>query len=256
VLIDSEYIIVPLPQATTTWAGVTRGADGSTAATHLINAPVAQDVTVEAMDNALLNGTFSGFGPKGLPGAVAATRFVGANASGPPVSGTWATGDVATDQSGGLWVCTAAGTPGTWANAAFLQTRHAEVQYAAAQTIPTGVATLITWDTVESNDGNWNVSTHQYTCTLPGRYLVTVLWSWGSPLTTAQNLAAYKNGSSYRVLDTPATAVACGVMRGSAICRAAVNDTLDLRVSQFTGSSQGNGGGVASNWMQIEYVGP
>lgn len=50
----------------------------------------------------------------GLTGATAAMRYVGATSSGAPVSGTFVTGDVSGDQSGKLWMCTAAGSPGTW----------------------------------------------------------------------------------------------------------------------------------------------
>ncbi|MGH2512350.1 MAG: hypothetical protein ACRDGQ_06660 [Candidatus Limnocylindrales bacterium] len=49
-----------------------------------------------------------------LTGATAATRYVGATASGAPVTGTFAVGDYIIDQSGSAWVCTTAGTPGTW----------------------------------------------------------------------------------------------------------------------------------------------
>jgi Major tropism determinant N-terminal domain len=52
--------------------------------------------------------------PLALTGATAATRYVGATASGAPVSGTFAVGDFIVDQSGSAWVCTVAGTPGTW----------------------------------------------------------------------------------------------------------------------------------------------
>jgi len=52
--------------------------------------------------------------PLGLTGATAATRYVGATASGAPASGTFAVGDFIIDQSGKVWVCTVAGTPGTW----------------------------------------------------------------------------------------------------------------------------------------------
>jgi hypothetical protein len=51
----------------------------------------------------------------GLAGAVATTRFAGATASGAPGSGTFAVGDFVVDQSGSMWVCTAGGSPGTWA---------------------------------------------------------------------------------------------------------------------------------------------
>lgn len=53
--------------------------------------------------------------PLGLTGATAATRYVGATASGAPTSGTFSTGDYIVDQSGSVWICTAGGTSGTWA---------------------------------------------------------------------------------------------------------------------------------------------
>lgn len=52
--------------------------------------------------------------PLGLTGATAATRYVGATASGAPASGTFAVGDFIIDQSGSIYVCTVAGSPGTW----------------------------------------------------------------------------------------------------------------------------------------------
>lgn len=49
-----------------------------------------------------------------LTGATAATRYVGGTTSGSPSSGTFAIGDFVIDQTGKIWVCTIAGTPGTW----------------------------------------------------------------------------------------------------------------------------------------------
>lgn len=49
-----------------------------------------------------------------MTGATAASGYVGGH-SGPPVSGTFAAGDyVADGTNGALWMCTGAGTPGTW----------------------------------------------------------------------------------------------------------------------------------------------
>lgn len=56
--------------------------------------------------------------PLGLTGATAATRYVGATTSGAPVSGTFAVGDFIVDRSGSMWVCTTAGSPGTWTQVA------------------------------------------------------------------------------------------------------------------------------------------
>lgn len=58
--------------------------------------------------------TAPGYGSSGLTGATAASRYVGATASGAPGSGTFLLGDFVVDQSGSFWVCTVAGSPGTW----------------------------------------------------------------------------------------------------------------------------------------------
>ncbi len=64
----------------------------------------------------------------GLTGATAVGRLVGATASGAPVSGTFALGDVVIDQTGSLWICTVAGTPGTWVQSASGGTFGGQVQ--------------------------------------------------------------------------------------------------------------------------------
>ena len=51
----------------------------------------------------------------GMTGATAASRYAGATTSGAPSSGTFATGSWTVDQTGSFWVCTAGGSPGTWA---------------------------------------------------------------------------------------------------------------------------------------------
>ena len=52
--------------------------------------------------------------PSGITGATTATRYVGGTVNSAPTSGTFAKGDFVIDQSGTIWVCTTAGTPGTW----------------------------------------------------------------------------------------------------------------------------------------------
>lgn len=53
--------------------------------------------------------------PVGLSGSASGGRFVGATTSGAPVSGTYLVGDYIVDRgSGNIWVCTVAGSPGTW----------------------------------------------------------------------------------------------------------------------------------------------
>jgi len=50
----------------------------------------------------------------GLTGVPLSCRLMGGNASGHPTSGTFAQLDIAVDGTGAAWICTAAGTPGTW----------------------------------------------------------------------------------------------------------------------------------------------
>lgn len=50
----------------------------------------------------------------GLTGATVGGRFVGGTTSGAPASGTFLAGDFITTQNGHIWVCSVAGTPGTW----------------------------------------------------------------------------------------------------------------------------------------------
>ena len=63
---------------------------------------MAQSISQEAVVNT------------GLPGATAASRYAGATTSGAPTTGTFAVGDYVVDQTGAMYVCTVAGTPGTW----------------------------------------------------------------------------------------------------------------------------------------------
>jgi hypothetical protein len=62
--------------------------------------------------------TALGFVPTGLTGSVAASRHVGATTTGHPTTGAHLLGDWVTTQDGAVWICTVAGTPGTWVNAA------------------------------------------------------------------------------------------------------------------------------------------
>jgi hypothetical protein len=50
----------------------------------------------------------------GVPGAPLGYRLRGATLSGPPVTGTWRSGDTVPDRAGVWWTCTKSGTPGTW----------------------------------------------------------------------------------------------------------------------------------------------
>lgn len=76
--------------------------------------------TAEALKAPIASPTFTGtttapeFSASGLTGAIQASRYAGATTSGAPASGTFAVGDFVVARNGHMFVCTSAGTPGTW----------------------------------------------------------------------------------------------------------------------------------------------
>ena len=86
---------------------VRRAADPAGTATSAVAAHVA--ATDPHGDRAATLGK-----PLALTGATQATRYVGATTSGAPATGTFAVGDFVISQAGKVYVCTTAGSPGTW----------------------------------------------------------------------------------------------------------------------------------------------
>jgi hypothetical protein len=143
-----EEMLVTARASGTSWT-VERGVGGTTPKAHspgwtcllsttgpgLNNAFDTLGAAAEAQANAqaaslpLSGGTMSGaiamgghavtgvsdLAVSGLTGAVAATRYVGRHDGGAPTTGTFAVGDWILDATTpAIWVCTAAGSPGTW----------------------------------------------------------------------------------------------------------------------------------------------
>ena len=117
--------IVRVTNVSTDTFTITRAQYGTTAQSIAVGYQIAQTVDANLLNQlAPLSGaTFTGevvapdFKITGLTGATAGTsRLVGTTSAGPPTTGTFATGDLVIDQTATIWICTAAGTPGTWSN--------------------------------------------------------------------------------------------------------------------------------------------
>ena len=114
--------IVRVTTVSTDTFTITRTQDGSTNQSIAVGWNIEQGVTAGLLNQlaSIASPTFTGtttapeFSASGLTGATAASRYVGATASGAPASGTFAVGDFIIDQTGFVYVCTVAGTPGTW----------------------------------------------------------------------------------------------------------------------------------------------
>lgn len=77
----------------------------------------SRGVSLSSANTWTANQTAPAWIASGLTGATAASRYVGATTSGAPASGTFSTGDFIIDQTAKVYVCTAGGSPGTWAQA-------------------------------------------------------------------------------------------------------------------------------------------
>jgi len=60
-----------------------------------------------------------------MTGSTAASGYIGGTTTGAPTSGTQAVGDFVVTQDGVVWICTAAGTPGTFVRAGVVLTGSA-----------------------------------------------------------------------------------------------------------------------------------
>jgi hypothetical protein len=83
----------------------------------------------------------------GLPGAPLGVRFLGATTSGAPATGTWKAGDHVEDRTGKIWICTTAGTPGTWMSGLGLLATTGLNGY----TLVNGTGNIVSW--TAPNDG-------------------------------------------------------------------------------------------------------
>ena len=122
--VDSEKILISR-RVGNTLTIAQRGYNGTTPASHTTSANVTvlgYETLRTTFDAPAFLAATSTSDPSlltviGLTGAVAASRYVGATTSGSSVSGTFALGDFIIDQSGSIWICTVAGTSGTWVQA-------------------------------------------------------------------------------------------------------------------------------------------
>ncbi len=70
--------------------------------------------TSNTLDDGSGHATVVSLAAQTFAGTNGAARFVGGMSFGPPTSGTFAVGDFVVSDRGEIWVCTVAGTPGTW----------------------------------------------------------------------------------------------------------------------------------------------
>lgn len=128
--------------------------------------------------------TASTFSPLGLTGATQATRLVGATTSGSPSTGSFAVGDTVLARDGFLWVCTTAGSPGTWARVGLRSPSSQTTAPLGASALTNGdfAASLASW-----TGANWAFSAG------------TALHTTGSTAALTQALSGLTSGGYYLI---------------------------------------------------------
>ena len=162
--------------------------------------------------------------PLALTGAAAATRYVGGTASVAPTTGTFAVGDFVVTQDAKVYVCTVAGTPGTWVAASVGATGATGATGAAgaagtdgfivSETEPVGypdgtvwVKVLVDPDTTPTlaNESHWNTTTTSSLST--GEHTVAagsnavILFVGGAPGTATIEAVTFE-GSAMTLIET------------------------------------------------------
>jgi len=205
----SSPTVVSVADVTVGTLAVTNGGTGTTTSTGSGSLVLSASPT--------LTGTVSGasatwtgedkaadFKATGLTGATAASRYVGATASGAPTTGTFAVGDFIIDQTGKVYVCTVAGTPGTWVQVGATTTSVTMGGDVTGNSATSTVAKLqgVTVSTTAPTSNQvltYNSGTTSWTPTTPSAgalnyfnlSLATAPWSGTSPYNiTSQSLTA------------------------------------------------------------------
>lgn len=171
----------------------------------------------------------------GLTGATATTRFAGGTASGAPASGTFALGDFVVDQTGIFWICTTAGSPGTWTQVGSKNPSWSVHRAAAFNTTsPSSTGALYDttdWDTDSQVTLN-NAGSTVVTISKPGYYRVTGTIAATGTASGVDYLSAsiYQNGSAVRqgpfVIFNGAGYTLQGAV--TALIKCSTNDTLSI----------------------------
>lgn len=173
----------------------------------------------------------------GLTGATALSRYVGATASGPPLSGSFVVGDFVIDQTGQIWVCVTLGSPGTWRLAS--PTAKARAKSTASQSIPHNTSTTVSYNLTDYDPGTaLNLGAGTFTCPVAGYYQVTGSVTFTLAGAGVGQISLYKNGTVIQIRGQQIALASVANITSTVadIVKCAAGDTLSLQAFQTSGS--------------------
>lgn len=202
------------------------------------------------------------FTPTGATGATAASAYIGGTASGAPTTGTHAVGDHVVDQTGKIWVCTVAGTPGTWVTtrSTFIGCR---LFLSTAQAVASSASSAITFDSESfDTDGFHSTVSNTSRITIPtglaGKYRITALVDYPANSTGIRYCFIRKNGTAGAdptgmIVPAGATEIAADL---ATVMDLVAGDFIELFGWQTSGGSLSVFSGAGSTRFEAEYLGP
>lgn len=190
-----------------------------------------------------------------LTGATVASGYVGGAAGAAPTSGTFAQGDYVIDGTGAcLWVCTAAGTPGTWkrvGTGGYVARRH---QSATTQTINNGFTNPLNLDVQDYDPRSmWNGTSKGFVIPFSGatwRISGRVSGSW-TPSSVRIATMIYVNGTEVSRGFDGQTINQFGGGCVSDLLQLNNGDLVTLACYSNTAGSTENQGPGARVWLEI-----
>ena len=141
-------------------------------------------------------------GATGLPGATAASRHAGATTSGAPTTGTFAVGDYVVDQTGAMYVCTVAGTPGTWVRSGIYGNPAAQMYQSTTTSVTNTTATQIVGMTGAILKGGFTFSSNSLIVPVTGVYQCSLSQGINYPSTTFTRWISYLQSGSTTIMQT------------------------------------------------------
>lgn len=190
-----------------------------------------------------------------LVGATAASGYVGGASGSAPTSGTFAQGDYVIDGAGAcLWICTAAGSPGTWkrvGTGGYVARRH---QSSTTQTINNGFTNPLNLDTLDYDPRSmWNSTSKGFVIPFSGatwRISGRVSGSWSQSTVRIASMIFVNSNEVSRGFDG-ATLNQFGGGCVSDLLQLTSGDLVTLGCySSLAGSTENQGPG-ARVWLEI-----
>jgi hypothetical protein len=195
----------------------------------------------------------------GLPGAVTASRYVGGTAGAAPTSGTFAVGDFVVGANGTVWICTTAGSPGTWTPAIGTVGRPAGRIFPTTSTLVSAGGTQVVNMSADFTQGGMTLAANNLVVPVGGVYLVTANITYNAPgggtVTNGfYNTIIYRQGVAARNFDgyVYTSGLVTPGFGGSDLITCAAGNTLSLYGA--TNASEYAELGAGNTWLSAVLV--